>query len=69
MISPLVVRATSDVDLLCLDDLETVIGNPSQASKIFEVAVFRPGIKDCLETVHALVAEFRACCNRSNSLY
>ena len=69
MISPFVVGAPSDVDLLRLNDLETVIGNPSQASKILEVAVFRPGIIHRFEAVHTLVAEFCTCCDRGNPLY
>lgn len=68
MIRPFPIRAASNVYLLCLDDLEAIVGNPVQAGKILEVAIFCLGIKHCLEAVHTLVAEFCTCCNRSNAL-
>lgn len=67
VIRPFASRAASDVHLLCLNDLEAIVGNPIQAGKILEVAIFRLGIKHCLEAVHTLVAKFCACCNRSNA--
>jgi hypothetical protein len=67
VVGPFIGRAASNVDLLSLDHLIAIVGNPFQACDLLEVAVPCSRIINGFEAVHALVTELCTFINGGDS--